>query len=60
MEVGDIKPVHFALGVFNHHFIRITVKSKPVVFADADKLIRLEEKWTEAEREMYLKDNVTT
>lgn len=60
MEEGDIKPVHIALGVFNHHFIRLTVGSGPPEFADKEKLIRLEEKYTEKELKLYLKDNVST
>jgi GT2 family glycosyltransferase len=53
---GDITPVHIALGVFIHHFIRITVKSKPVPFADTAKLISLEEKWGKEKIKNYLKD----
>jgi GT2 family glycosyltransferase len=60
LEQGDIKPCHIALGVYNHHYIRITLKSKPPVFVDADKMIRLEDKWTKAELDLYLKDNVST
>lgn len=60
IEFGDIKPCHIALGVFNHHYIRITVKSKPPVFTDAGNMIRLEDKWTEKELAVYLKDNITT
>ena len=53
---GDIRPVHIALGIFIHHFIRITVKSKPVPFADAANLISLEEKWGKEKIRNYLKD----
>jgi len=60
IEFGDIKPCHIALNVFNHHYIRITAKSKPPVFADAANMITLEEKWSEDERKLLLKDNVTT
>jgi GT2 family glycosyltransferase len=45
-EQGDIRPMHIALDTFNHHFIRLTVKAKPPQFADASKLIPLEEKWS--------------
>lgn len=55
---GDIMPVQIALGVFHHHFIRITSKSKPPPFADKDKLISLEEKW-QGELESLMADNVT-
>jgi GT2 family glycosyltransferase len=58
LEQGDIKPMHMALGVFNHHFIRLTVKSKPVKFADAGNIIKVEQKWKPEERALYLKDYV--
>jgi GT2 family glycosyltransferase len=53
---GDIKPIHFAPGVFIHHYIRITQKSKPPVFKDKSKMILFDDKWTEEERKTYLKD----
>lgn len=57
LEIGDIRPVHIARGVFNHHFIRLTVKSKPDEFADKSKMISLEEKWGK-ELESYLVEEV--
>ncbi|MBA2584657.1 MAG: glycosyltransferase family 2 protein [Bacteroidetes bacterium] len=54
LEKGDIKPMHISLGVFNHHFIRITAKSKPPVFKDSANLITFDEKWSEKERTLYL------
>ena len=60
IEFGDIKPCHIALNVFNHHYIRITAKSKPPVFTDAANMIALEEKWSEADLKLLLKDNVLT
>jgi hypothetical protein len=44
------------LGVFHHHFERLTLKARPPAFADKDKLIRLEEKWSVAEMEQLLAD----
>ena len=44
-EVGDIKPCHIALDVFNHHYIRLTFKTKYPPFKDKENLISLEEKW---------------
>jgi GT2 family glycosyltransferase len=41
----DMKPIHIALDIFIHHFIRITLKSKPPRFVDADQFIELKEKW---------------
>lgn len=57
MELGDIKPMCIALGVFHHHYIRLTLRSKPPRFTDADKLITLEAKWGN-DKEIYLKDYV--
>lgn len=44
-EVGDIKPVHFALGVYVAHFIRLTAKMKFPPFADKQNLMSISEKW---------------
>ncbi len=56
IEFGDIKPCHIALNIFNHHYIRLTVRSKPVPFADASNIIKFEDKWSEMERKTLLKD----
>jgi len=53
---GDIKPVHIVLGVFNHHFIRLTMRSRPPKFKDQANLIRLEEKWGEETTRAYLRE----
>jgi GT2 family glycosyltransferase len=57
LEIGDIKPIHIAWGVFNHHFIRLTLKSKPVEFADKSNLILIEEKWGK-EYDRYINDEI--
>jgi GT2 family glycosyltransferase len=46
MKAGDIKPMMICRGVFHHHFIRLTVKSSPVPFADRKNIIKLEEKYS--------------
>ncbi len=55
VEVGDIKPCQVALGVYIHHYVRMTskyaVKYSP--FADKDNLITLDKKWTKKELELY-------
>lgn len=56
LAFGDIKPCHIALNIFNHHYIRLTVKSKPTPFADAANIIKFEDKWSENERKELLKD----
>jgi hypothetical protein len=55
-SVGDLKPVHTALGVFNHHFIRLTLDSKPPVFKDKANLISLDEKWGKETVAAYMRD----
>lgn len=56
LEKGDIKPCCIALGVINHHFIRITLRSNPPVFKDKANQIRLEDKWDDEKLKLYLKD----
>jgi glycosyltransferase involved in cell wall biosynthesis len=53
---NDIRPCHIALNIFNHHYIRLTVKSKPMPFADAANIIKLENKWNAEEIKNLLKD----
>ncbi|MGN6618470.1 MAG: glycosyltransferase family 2 protein [Ilyomonas sp.] len=58
---GGIKPSHIALGVYIHHYIRMTskyaVKAKP--FSDIDNLIGLSDKWTKEELDLLHPDNET-
>jgi len=56
LEQGDIQPIHVVLGVFHHHFERLTLKARPPAFADKDQLIPLEEKWPVAEMNQLLAD----
>lgn len=42
---GDVKPMHLALDVFVHHYIRLTLRTKYPPFADLDRLISIEQKW---------------
>lgn len=56
LEQGDIKPIHVVLGVFHHHFERLTLKARPPAFADKDNLIKLEDKWPAAEMNSLLAD----
>jgi len=61
LEKGDIKPCHIALGVYIHHYIRMTAKYavKPVPFADKKNLIQLSDKWTAEELNEFHPDNAT-
>ncbi|MCV2401426.1 glycosyltransferase [Marinomonas sp. C2222] len=54
IEHGDIKPIHIALDAFNHHYIRLTIKTKFPPFKDRDNLISVEEKWGEEAMSKYL------
>ncbi len=56
LNAGDIQPIHIVLGVFHHHFERLTQKSRPPAFADKDNLIKLEDKWPAAEMNSLLAD----
>jgi hypothetical protein len=56
LEVGDIKPIQIALGAFNHHFIKVTLKSAPPPFKDQSRLISLEEKWGIPAMQAYKRD----
>ncbi len=56
LEQGDIQPIHIVLGVFHHHFERLTLKARPPAFADSANLIRLEEKWSKEEMDYLLAD----
>jgi GT2 family glycosyltransferase len=53
LEQGDVRPVHIALDVFVHHYIRVTLRSRPPAFADADRLIPMEAKWTADESRRF-------
>lgn len=50
LEVGDLKPIQLALGLYVHHFRRMTVRAEHEPFADADRLIPIEAKWGERTR----------
>ncbi|MEL6132267.1 MAG: glycosyltransferase [Bacteroidota bacterium] len=42
---GDIKPVQLILGVYFHHYQRLTMKAAYPPFQNKDQMIRLEDKW---------------
>ena len=52
-EHGDIQPVHIALDVFVHHYIRLTEGVSYPPFVDRARLIHLEDKWSEAQRSSW-------
>ena len=46
LEFKDIQPVQLSLGVYIHHFQRLTLRSKNVpLFTDQKNIISLKEKW---------------
>ncbi len=45
IEYGDIKPVHLLLGVYMHHYIRLTQKRRHPAFVDGENIIDLDKKW---------------
>ena len=54
IEHGDIQPMHIALDVFVHHYIRLTEGVTYPPFVDRDLLIQLNDKWTPAQRKQLL------
>ncbi|HUX83594.1 MAG TPA: glycosyltransferase [Chitinophagaceae bacterium] len=61
VEKGDIRACHIALDVFIHHYIRLTVNrvGRKPAFADADRMIPLEEKWSDSERMLLHPDRAS-
>jgi GT2 family glycosyltransferase len=54
IEQSDIKPVQLALGIYIHHFQRLTLRSKNLVpFADQENIISLKEKWGDKVEYLY-------
>lgn len=56
IEDGDIKPIHVMLGVYIHHYIRLTAKRRVESFVDRNNLVTIEEKWGEETANRLLKD----
>ncbi len=57
IEVGDIKPMHICLDVFNHHYIRLTAKGGHPPFADTKNFISLKDKWSATDMDFLEKLN---
>jgi GT2 family glycosyltransferase len=56
IDSGDIQPVHVALGVFIHHFIKMTFRHPRPPFKDQANLISLEDKWGRERVEQMTRD----
>lgn len=53
--IGDIKPLATVNGIFTHHYLRLTLYSKRPPFADANRLIPLEQKWNADDCKRWMK-----
>lgn len=54
IQYHDMKPMQLALGVYIHHFQRLTLRSKNFVpFADEKNIISLKEKWGDKVETLY-------
>lgn len=54
IEYKDIKPIQLALGIYFHHFQRLTLRSKNrPAFADQKNIITLKEKWGDKTESLY-------
>lgn len=60
VNFGDINPIQVALGIYFHHYQRLTLRSKPMPFADALNMISLPEKWGGREKELLRDVGMTT
>jgi GT2 family glycosyltransferase len=54
VEQKDIQPIQLALGVYMHHFQRLTLRSKHVQpFLDQHNIISLDQKWGDRAKVLY-------
>ncbi|MGH2646223.1 MAG: glycosyltransferase [Ginsengibacter sp.] len=54
IQFRDMKPMQLALGVYIHHFQRLTLRSKNLVpFADQKNIISLKDKWGDKVDSLY-------
>jgi GT2 family glycosyltransferase len=56
LDSGDMKPMHLALGVFHHHYTRLTCRVGFEPIKDRDTAISFNTKWPKDERWRLLKD----
>ncbi len=57
IEKGDIKPIHILLGVYFHHYTRLSTKAKVnVPYVNVPNDIKIEEKWGVERMKQLLKD----
>ena len=48
----DIRPIQLALGIYFHHYQRLTLRHGFVPFVDREKLISIEDKWGDKAEEL--------
>jgi len=57
LEVGDIKPIHILIGVYFHHYTRLSTKAKVnVPYVNVPNDVQIEEKWGKERMKQLLKD----
>ena len=56
IEVGDIRAMGVALGLYHHHYIRLTAYQTYPPFIDKENLIGIDQKWSKEEQTYLLKD----
>jgi GT2 family glycosyltransferase len=56
-EFGDIQPAQLILGVYLHHYCRLTMKQKYPPFKDAATIISIEQKWDKTEAQRLIADS---
>lgn len=49
IEVGDMRPASNIMGIYIHHFGRLTMKKKHPVFFDRENIIEIYQKWGDEE-----------
>lgn len=57
IEVGDIQPAQLLLGVYLHHYCRLTMKQKYPPFKDGANIISINQKWDKIEAQNLVKDS---
>ena len=54
IDVGDMRPAMLLLGVYLHHYCRLTMKQKYPPFKDEANIISIDQKWKNPEAELLL------
>jgi hypothetical protein len=57
IENKDIEPAQLLLGVYLHHYCRLTMKQKYPPFKDGANLISISQKWDKTEAQRLIVDS---